>query len=232
MTSCPTIPVYARWFGSWQVSVQRRALSVGELTQRYDDSASGWQQTVDRLGFPSAYESLLRQIVGEETPSTVLDCGVGTGALSHALIKAAPAPFALTAVDVSPRMLEQAQMTLGGTHADVTLRQADVCALPYDDHTFDLVMTAHLLEHLPDPAAALAEMVRVLKPGGRLVVCMTRRTLLGMWIHLKWHTHRVTEGQANQLLLDAGLETIKSLAFESPHWCRRLSLASTGRKPL
>jgi len=232
MTSYPTIPVYARWFGSWQVSVQRRALSVGELTQRYDDSASGWQQTVDRLGFPSAYESLLRQIVGEETLSTVLDCGVGTGALSQALIDAAPAPFALTAVDVSPRMLEQAQMTLGGTNADVTLRQADVCALPYDDHTFDLVMAAHSLEHLPDPGAAIAEMVRVLKPGGRLVVCMTRRTLLGMWIHLKWHTHRVTEDQASQLLLDAGLETIKSLAFDSQLWCRRLSLASTGRKPL
>lgn len=227
-----TIPVFTRWFGSWQVSVQRRALSVGELTQRYDDSASGWQQTVDRLGFPAAYESLLRQIIGEDTPSTVLDCGVGTGALSQALINTASAPLALTAVDVSPRMLEQAHTTLGGTNADVTVRQADVCALPFSDNTFDLVMTAHTLEHLPDPAAALAEMVRVLKPGGRLVACMTRRTLLGMWIHVKWHTHRVTEGQANQLLLDAGLETIESLSFESRHWCRGLSLASTGCKPL
>lgn len=227
-----TIPVFARWFGSWQISVARRALSIPELTRRYDNSAKDWQGTVDRFGFPAAYESLLEQSVGEEMPSTVLDCGVGTGALSQALIRVLKAPFALTAVDVSPRMLEQAKNTLQGTNADVTVRQADVCALPYDDDSFDLVMAAHMLEHLPDPAAALTEMVRVLKPGGRLVVCMTRRTLLGMWIHLKWHTHRVTEDQAARLLLGAGLESIKSLAFDSPQWCRRLSLASTGRKPL
>lgn len=227
-----TIPVFARWFGSWQISVERRALSVPELARRYDDSASGWQRTVDRLGFPAAYESLLRQIVGGETPSTVLDCGVGTGALSQALIKALPAPFALTAVDVSARMLEQAKTALQGTNADVTLRQADATALPYPDNTFDLVMTAHMLEHLADPAAALTEMVRVLKPGGRLVVCVTRRTLMGMLIHLKWHTHRMTSYQARRLLTCTGLEGVESLTFDRAPWCQQLSLAVTGRKPL
>lgn len=227
-----TIPVFARWFGSWQISVQRRALSVPELTRRYDESATDWHRTVDRLGFPSAYESLLRQVAGNETPSTVLDCGVGTGALSQALIRVLPAPFALTAVDVSPRMLEQAQNALQGTNADVTVCQANATALPYNNNTFDMVMTAHMLEHLADPAVALSEMVRVLKPGGRLVVCVTRRTLLGMMIHLKWHTHRMTPDQTRRFLHNAGLQSVESLTFDRAPWCQRLSLACTGRKPL
>ena len=227
-----TIPVYAQWFGSWRISVQRRALSIRELTRRYDESATDWHRTVDRLGFPAAYESLLRQVTGNETPSTVLDCGVGTGALSQALIRVLPAPFALTAVDVSPRMLEQARNALQGTNADVTVREADATALPYNNNTFDMVMTAHMLEHLADPAVALSEMVRVLKPGGRLVVCVTRRTLLGMMIHLKWHTHRMTPDQARRILQNAGLQSVESLTFDRAPWCQRLSLACAGRKPL
>lgn len=226
-----TIPVFTRWFGSWQISVERRPFGLEELTHRYDESASHWQGTVERLGFPAAYDSLLHQIVGDETPSHVLDCGVGTGALSEALIRVAKAPFALTAIDLSPRMLEQAQHVLQGTNADVTLRQADACALPYDDNTFDLVMTAHMLEHLADPSVALREMVRVLKPGGRLVACLTRRTLLGMMIHLKWRTHRVTPAQAAQLLTRAGLTNVDTVSFGDAPWCRRLSLACTGHKP-
>lgn len=227
-----TIPVCARWFGSWQISVQRRALSMSELTRRYDESATDWQRTVDRLGFPAAYESLLRRVAGHEAPSTVLDCGVGTGALSQALIRVLSAPFALTAVDVSPRMVEQAQNTLRDSNTDVTVRQADATALPYDSNTFDMVMTAHMLEHLPDPAVALREMVRVLKPGGRLLVCVTGRTLLGMLIHLKWRTHRMTPVQARCFLRDTGLHSVESQSFDRALWCQQLSLACTGRKPL
>lgn len=227
-----TIPVFARWFGSWQISVQRRALSVPELRWRYDESATDWHRTVDRLGFPAAYESLLRRAAGTEAPSTVLDCGAGTGALSQALIRVLPAPVALTAIDVSTRMLEQARYALRNTNADVTVRQADAAALPFDDNSFDMVMTAHMHEHLTDPAVALREMVRVLKPGGRLVVCVTRRTVLGMMIHLKWHTHRMTPDHAGRFLRNAGLEGVEGLTFDRAPWCKRLSLACTGRKPL
>jgi ubiquinone/menaquinone biosynthesis C-methylase UbiE len=231
-TVTPSIPVFARWFGSWQIIVQRRALSATELTRRYDAAATGWQRTVDRLGFPAAYESLLRQVADTDTPATVLDCGVGTGALSLALVRVLPAPFALTAVDVSSRMLEQAQRALRGASADVTVQQADATALPYDDNSFDVVMTAHMLEHLADPADALHEMMRVLKPGGWLIVCVTRRSLLGSMVSLKWRTHRMTAEQARRLLMDTGLHHVASQAFDRASWCRRLSLACTGRKPL
>jgi hypothetical protein len=58
-----TIPVFARWFGSWQVSVQRLAFSSRELTRRYDQATPGWCRTLDRLGYPGAYETLLRSVM-------------------------------------------------------------------------------------------------------------------------------------------------------------------------
>lgn len=227
----PVIPVFSRWFGSWKISVQRRALTLPELARRYDQSSIHWQRTLDRLGFPAAYESLMREVAGDERPATVLDCGVGTGALSLALARVTSAPFALTAVDVSTCMLEEAEIALRGCHADVTLRQANAATLPFDDNSFDLVMTAHMLEHLVDPAEALDEMFRVLRPGGRLIVCVTRRTLPGMMIHLKWRTHRMSAAEATRYLHDAGLVNVECVTFGSASWCRRLSLACTGRKP-
>lgn len=232
-----TIPVFDRWFGSWQVSVQRRALSAPELTQAYDRAADGWSRTIDRLGFPDAYEAMLRRALPDEAldtggaPRRVLDCGVGTGALSLALARVLPDPFKLDGIDLSPGMLEQAGHRLGDAGIDTSLRQGDVHALPYEDGAFDLVMAAHVLEHLVDPGRALDEMVRVLKPGGLLIACLTRRSSLGMYIHLKWRTHRVTPREAERWLCDSGLENAHCIPFEGHSRCRRLSLACVGRKP-
>lgn len=155
-----TIPVFARWFGSWRISVQRRALSGPELTRFYDSAAPRWSRTLDRLGFPDAHETLLRKVLRQETPSVgnaqrrVLDCGVGTGALSCALARVSPDRFTLDAIDISPRMLERAGNRLRSCDLKATLRQGDVRKLPYGDGVFDLVMTAHVLEHLADPSVA------------------------------------------------------------------------------
>src|SRR5262249_47123766 len=106
--------------------------------------------------------------------------------------------------DISPHMLERASSSLCDADLDVTFRHGDMRALPYGDNVFDLAMTAHVLEHLLDPSAALNEMVRVLKPGGLLLACFTRRSVLGMMVHLKWRTHRLTPAQAQSWLWKAG----------------------------
>ena len=233
-----TIPVFARWFGSWRFSLQRRALSSPQLTRFYDLAAPGWSQKLDRLGFPDAYETLLRRVLSEEAPGVtgahlrVLDCGVGTGALSCALARVLPAPFKLDAIDISPRMLERASSSLRDTNLEVSLRHGDVRNLPYGNGVFDLVMTAHVLEHLVDPSVALSEMVRVLKPGGLLIACLTRRSPPGIYVHLMWRTHRVTPAQAESWLLESGLENAHCLSFGHRASCQQLSLACVGRKPL
>lgn len=232
-----TIPVFARWFGSWRISVQRLAYSSPELTRRYDRAASGWSRTLERLGFPAAYETLLRRVLDEQAQEAltvrprVLDCGVGTGALSSALARVLPTPFELDAIDMSRGMLEQARRSFCNTGLEATLRRGDVRALPYGSGVFDLVMTSHVLEHLGDPAAALNEIVRVLKPGGLLITCLTRRSPLGMIVHLKWRTHQVTPVQAESWLIGSGLENTHCLSLDDRAFCRQLSVACVGRKP-
>lgn len=232
-----TIPVFARWFGSWQISVRRQPFSALDLTRLYDRAAPRWGRMLDRLGYPVAYEALLRRTLGEhelgpaEARLRVLDCGVGTGALSIALARVLPIPFKLDAIDISSRMLERASSSLRGADVDATLRQGDVRALPYGDCVFDLAMTAHVLEHLVDPRVALREMVRVLKPGALLIACLTRRSALGMIVHLKWRTHRVTPALARRWLLESGLEEVRCMSFDDRALCKQLSVAAVGRKP-
>ena len=233
-----TIPVLDRRVGSWQILLRRRPLGTGELARMYDRAAPGWCRTLERLGFPDAYETMLRSLPGKAAagingaPARVLDCGVGTGALSCALARVSPAPFRLDAIDISPRMLERAGHRLRNCGLELALRHGDVRALPYDDGVFDLVMAAHVLEHLADPGMALYEMVRVLKPGGLLIACLTRRSLPGMVVHLKWRTHRLTRAQAEGWLLESGLENVHCRSFDNRMFCRQLSLACTGRKPV
>ena len=233
---CETIPVFARWFGSWQVAVTRRAFSAGELTQAYDRSAADWQGAVARLGFPSAYEHALRPIAGRFPASgarpQVLDCGVGTGDLSLALSRASAAPFDLEGIDLSPAMLAEAGRRFRTDGVSATLRQGDMRVLPYDDATFDLVMTAHALEHVPDPQSALQDMVRVLRPGGQLMLCITRMSLPGLAIHMKWRTHRVTGAEAKTWLVANGLDEIRRLSLGPARLCRWFSLAFTATKPM
>ncbi len=117
------------------------------------------------------------------------------------------------------------------TNLEVTLRHCDVRELPYCSGVFDLVMTAHVLEHFVDPRIALNEMARVLKPGGLLIACLTRRSPLGMMVHLKWRTHRVTPTQAENWLRESGLEEARSLSFDHRTICQQLSVACVGKKP-
>lgn len=233
-----TIPVFAHWFGSWRISVQRKALSTPQLVRFYDLAAPAWGRKLDRIGFPEAYEAMLRQVVpGNSAPDVtgprqrVLDCGVGTGALSRALANVLPAPFRLDAIDISPAMLDRAEDNLRAAGIEFTMRQGDLRRLPYGDATFDIVMTAHVLEHLPDPDVALGEMVRVLKPGGLLIACITRRSALGAYVQLKWCTHRLTAAEAERWLSDSGLQDTRSMAFGPNALCRQMSVACTGRKP-
>ncbi len=221
---------------SYAAGTPRRS-SVRELEWSYDRAAPGWAGTLDRLGVPAAYEHLLSRVVGEEraaetaTPLRVLDCGVGTGALASAFARVSSAPFTLDAVDLSAQMLERAGRNLRAAGVESSLRRADVRELPYADGVFDLVLTGHVLEHLGDPRRALHEMARVLKPGGLLVACLTRRSLLGAWVQLRWRTHRVTPAQAEGWLRASGLEDGRCVSLEEHGFFHRLSVACAGRKP-
>ena len=98
--------------------------------------------------------------------STVGDLGCGTGQVSAAL---APFVSRVVGVDSSAAMLQAARKRLKD-HGNVELRRGDLEALPIDDNRLDAATVMLVLHHVAEPARALADVARVLKPGGRLVL--------------------------------------------------------------
>ena len=94
------------------------------------------------------------------------DLGCGTGQVSELL---APHVARVIAVDGSSDMLQAARRRLKGAH-HVEIRRGDIEALPIDDRQLDVAVVALVLHHVPEPARALAEVARVLKPGGRVLI--------------------------------------------------------------
>jgi ubiquinone/menaquinone biosynthesis C-methylase UbiE len=131
----------------------RQYADGGNLRSR----AALYQWQSPQLDFP---EWVLSRLPWKGT-ETVLDLGCGYGAYLSALGARARA---VIGTDLSLGMLREA------TEIRVPLANADVVALPFDSKTFDVALSAHMLYHVPDIAAAVREMRRVLRPGGSAIV--------------------------------------------------------------
>jgi ArsR family transcriptional regulator len=96
-----------------------------------------------------------------------LDLGTGTGTLA---LELAGAGMRVIAVDHSKAMLDAAQRKLEGSDAPIELRRGEATALPLADAEVDVAFAHLVLQYLPVPGRALAELARVVKPGGAVVV--------------------------------------------------------------
>ena len=98
----------------------------------------------------------------------MIDVGVGTGRVLEVF---ADRVSRGVGVDINHSMLNVARMNLERAGLEqCSVRQADVCALPFEDEAADLVTVHQVLHYLGDPAPAIAECARVLKPGGVLLI--------------------------------------------------------------
>ncbi|KAA8327192.1 bifunctional demethylmenaquinone methyltransferase/2-methoxy-6-polyprenyl-1,4-benzoquinol methylase UbiE [Leuconostoc carnosum] len=105
----------------------------------------------------------------------ILDLATGTADWALALADSSDETTHVTGLDFSEEMLAigQKKVDLSDYPDRITLVQGDAMALPFDDHTFDIVTIGFGLRNLPDPTLGLQEMFRILKPGGQLVVLET-----------------------------------------------------------
>lgn len=102
---------------------------------------------------------------------SVLDCGCGPGSITLG-IAATCAPGKVVGIDFGASQIEHACAAAKGCRLDnVEFRTADCYALPFAEASFDRVFSHALMEHLSEPAKAISEIRRVLKPGGIVGVC-------------------------------------------------------------
>ena len=102
--------------------------------------------------------------------SHVLDVGCGAGDDARRLAEVVGQSGHVEAIDIDPQMIAEAQRRSAHDPAQVSFRVLDVYALDYDDGRFDACRAERTFLHLAEPGRALAQMVRVVRPGGRIVV--------------------------------------------------------------
>lgn len=105
----------------------------------------------------------------EGTGGAALDLGCGPGVLLPALLERCAS---VAAVDLSPEMLERARAAVADLPGRERVRfaQGSADAIPFADRTFDLVVCIGVISYWPDAGAGLAEIARVLRPGGTLIL--------------------------------------------------------------
>jgi ubiquinone/menaquinone biosynthesis C-methylase UbiE len=123
--------------------------------------AAGYEQLMGRWSKKLAPRFV--DFAGLANGEKVLDVGCGTGSLTFALAKLANLGE-ISAIDYSPVFVEAANRR--NTDPRIKIQQADACALPFEDGTFDRALALLVLHFVPEAGKAVAEMRRVVRPGG------------------------------------------------------------------
>jgi ArsR family transcriptional regulator len=212
-----TLPASAR--GLWQVvrgQVATAPEAAGDArrlarvldarraaSQEFFSRAAGeWGRLRDELfGVAAPAKALLGLL---DPRWVVADLGCGTG---HVASLVAPFVATVIGVDASEAMLAAARAS---GPANIALRQGTLEALPIGDAEVDVALLVLVLHHVPDPARALAEAARAVKPGGRVIVVDMqphdredyRRTMGHVWLGFG-------ETQMTRLLQAAGFEAVR-----------------------
>ncbi len=145
----------------------RSARHRATIVEQFTAQAAGYAQAE-----PIRNEQALGLLLDACAPSDadrVLDVACGTGVVTCALAGLAAE---VTGIDVTPAMIEHArELALERGLTNLVWRVAAIPPLPFEDGSFDLVVSRYAFHHFVDPPPVLREMARVCRPGGRIVVC-------------------------------------------------------------
>ena len=145
---------------------------MDESLKRRDtlETKARWDRLAKRYGvvefLSEWYLKPFRKILWDQAAGRILEAGAGTGLN----IPFYPAEARVMATDLSGAMLEQARKRARQHGRDVLFEEADLCSLPFADHSFDTAVATFVFCSVADPVACLKEMGRVTKRGGRILL--------------------------------------------------------------
>jgi len=180
------------------------ASRVGSMLYDYNQAAlrrlfAAWLNPTDWLDIPAG--------------GVALDVGCGPGSVTAALARAVGPDGLALGVDISESMLARAVRAESGPQ--VGFLRADAQRLPLREATADAVVCISVLQLVPDPAAALAEMARVLRPGGRLAAMVPVAGRMARFVRVLPQTwgHVFDEDELGDILEGHGFVSVRTKSF-------------------
>jgi ubiquinone/menaquinone biosynthesis C-methylase UbiE len=160
---------------------------------------------------------LLLEMAEASAQDTVLDVACGPGIVACAF---APTVKHVTGIDITPAMLEQARSLAHQRGLrNVSWQQGEGEDLPFTEGSFSIVLSRYAFHHCVDPKTVLSEMLRVCRPGGKVLIADVAlpSTKVDAYDHLEKlrdpsHTHALSDEELNSLAVNSGLLNIR-LAF-------------------
>ena len=176
--------------------------------QVWDKAAPGYDKQIaffEKIQFAGG-----REWLGTRARGRVLEVAIGTGLnLPHY-----PTDATITGIELSPAMLAIARHRATSLGLDADLREGDAEHLPFGDASFDTAVSALSLCTIPRPAAAIAEMRRVLVPGGRLLLL---DHIGSTWLPIyaaQWLLERITIRAAGEHFTRRQLPLVQAAGFQ------------------
>jgi demethylmenaquinone methyltransferase/2-methoxy-6-polyprenyl-1,4-benzoquinol methylase len=188
----------------------------GNISKRYDAQHSIITIKSDQKG----RKLLVEKAVAEK--DNVLDCGSGTGSTGILAAKKTGPQGRVTMFDLSNAMLDVARkkVTAENLQDRITFQTGDMTHLPFDDNTFDVVLSTYSLCPLYDPEKGALEMYRVAKPGGKIGCAHSTepqnkfvKLLADKVENVAWHFHWLSMGCRSVSVLPAVLKAGGKVIF-------------------
>jgi ubiquinone/menaquinone biosynthesis C-methylase UbiE len=176
--------------------------------QVWDKAAPGYDKQIaffEKVQFAGG-----REWLGARARGRVLEVAIGTGLN----LPCYPTDATITGVELSPAMLAIARQRAAGLGLDADLRECDAEHLPFGDTSFDTAVCALSLCTIPRPAAAIAEMRRVLVPGGRLLLLDHVGSTWPPVYAAQWLAERITIRAAGEHFTRRQLPLVQAAGFQ------------------
>ncbi len=146
---------------------------------------------------------------------SILDIGAGAGQILGHLVKSAHPDAELVGFDLSHQMLRRARNRIDNSRPHFVT--GDLSHMPFADGSFDCVTMGWVLEHLPDPGPGLAEVERVLRPGGSAFILATEDTIFGAMNSRTWKCRTYNRHELQKACEKAGLPWRQQFWFTRLH---------------